>query len=277
MRMFFNNTFRAYDIAIGKMFNDVWVIHYDKTGKDIDEIKVPFYYMPKLHWYLRKYDNIPNDFNIKTVLPMMTFSRTAPQYDVKRQLNAYAEIKSDIKYSPETQRYVQKWAASAVPYKIPYEINVWTSTMNEMNQLLEQILGSFPNQTKNLFIYECPMFGVGRNCKVTIESTSSNYSSDFDIKGDRILRHKINLSIEGNIYGVIKEASVIEEIMMNYYSVETKENNELNNITDGTCNCDEEGNPTNNTKLSFSTRHLDENGTCGGEETSDGESACVTV
>lgn len=266
MRFFFNNTLRSYDIAMGTMFNDIWVIHYDKNNpKDIKEIKVPLVYDPKLHWYLRKYDNIPNNFNIKTTLPRISFSRSAPQYDSKRQLNKNTIIKGNKQYSPEVENYIQKWAGTAAPYKIPYELNIWTHTMNEMNQILEQILSYFQTQTYNLFVNECPMFDVGRNCKVTIENTSANYNSDFDIKGDRLLRHKINLSIEGNIYSVIKEDYVIKEIVVNYLEVEYKQNEQLENTTDSTCVCeggyDENGNSIPSTS-NMSTQVITEEGSC---------------
>lgn len=234
MRFFFNNTLRSYDIAVGTLLNDLWIIHYDfNNKKDIQEYKVPLKYYPKLHWYLRKYDNIPNDFNVKTVLPCISYSRLAPQYDSKRQLNKYTRIKGNKQYSPEIENYVQKWAGTAVPYNIPYEVNLWTHTLLEMNQLMEQILSFFQVQTKTLFIRECPLFDIGRSCRLIIDSTSSNYSSEFDVKGDRVLRQKINLTLEGCIYSVIKENYVIKEIDTLYIENEEQQNKILAAINNG--------------------------------------------
>ena len=234
MRFFFNNTLRTYDIAVGKLFNDIWVIHYNKDNpKDIQEYRVPYVFGAKLHWYLRKYDTVDNDFNVKITIPKMSYSRTAPQYDSKRQLNKYGKVKGNKKFSPEVENYIQYWSGTAAPYKIPYEINIWTHTMNEMNQILEQILSFFHAQTHNLNIVECPMFGIERNVRITLDSTSSNYTTEYNVNGDRVLRHKINLTVEGNIYSVINESSVIKEIDAFYIENEEQQNRLLYAINNG--------------------------------------------
>lgn len=246
MRFFFNNSLRSYDISVGKLFNDLWVIHYDKNKpNDIQEIKVPLLWQPKLHWYLRKFDTIPDTFNIKTVLPRITFSRSAPQYDSKRQLNKYTRIKGNKRYSADVENYIQQYAGAGVPYKIPYEFNIWAVNMIELNQILEQILSFFKTQTYNIFVNEVPLFDVGRNCKLTIDNTSSNYNSEFDIKGDRVLRHKFTLNLEGSIYPIIKEDYVIKEINAYYWDNEEDQNAALALVTNGTCECDDEGNEIN--------------------------------
>ncbi len=224
MKFFFNNTLRSYDIAIGQLFNDIWTIKYDKEQKNIiSELRVPLVFNPKLHWYLRKYDNIPNDFNIKTTLPRISFSRGAPQYDGKRQMSKYIQIKGNKKYSSAVQNYIQKWAGSSVPYKIPYEFNIWTKNINEMNQILEQILSLFNTQSYNIFINEVPLLDVGRNCRIIMENTTQDYQAEFDIKGDRLLRYKFVLNLEGNIYPVISQDQVIKEIVVNYWETEATE------------------------------------------------------
>jgi len=228
MRFFFNNTIRSYDIAVGKLFNDFWVLQYNReTKQQINEIKVPLVWTPKLHWYLRKYDTLPQDYNISAILPKISFSRGAPIYDGKRQMNKNIEIKGTKKYSPAVQNYIQKWASSAVPYKFPYTFNIWTKYENEMNQLLEQILSLFNTQSYNIFVYEVPLLDVGRNCRLIIDNATQNYQSEFDVKGDRILRYSFNLHLEGNIYPTIHETTVIKEIEINYRSVEESENNVL--------------------------------------------------
>lgn len=224
MKFFFNNTLRSYDVAIGQLFNDIWVIKYDKVKKElISELRVPLVYAPKLHWYLRKYDNIPNDFNVKTTIPKISFSRGAPQYDAKRQMSKYVQIKGNKRYSSVVQNYIQKWAGSSVPYKIPYEFSIWTKNINEMNQILEQILSLFNTQSYNIFVNEVPLLDVGRNCRLIMENSTQNYQTEFDIKGDRLLRYSFTLNLEGNIYPVIDEQQVIKEIIVNYWETEATE------------------------------------------------------
>ena len=192
-RFFFNNTLRSYDVAIGHLFSDFWVIQYDRNSKDVlNELKVPLTWAPKLHWYLRKYDTIPTDFNVATVLPRMSFSRGAPQYDGKRQMNKYIQIKGSKKYSSAVQNYIQRWAGSAVPYKIPYSFNIWTKNENDMNQILEQLLSLFNTQSYNIFVNEVPLLDVGRNCRLIIDNAVQNYQSEYDLKGDRLLRYSFN-------------------------------------------------------------------------------------
>lgn len=230
-RFFASNTLRSYDIAVGQLFNNFYVLHYDRETKEqINEIKVPLVLGNKLHWYLRKYDTVPRDFNVKSVLPKISFARGAPQYDEKRQMNKFTKIKGTKRYSSEVQNYIQKWAGSAVPYKIPYTFNIWTKTETEMNQLLEQILALFNTQSYNIFINEIPLLDVGRNCRLIIENSIQNYQTEYNIKNDRILRYSFNLTLEGNIYPVIHEQKVIKEIYNNFYESEKAEENLLQEV-----------------------------------------------
>lgn len=230
-RYFFNNTIRSYDIAVGKLFNDIWFQRYNReTNEIIEEIRVPLVYAPKLHWYLRKYDTLPKDYNIKTTLPRISFSRGAPVYDTKRQINKYVEIKGIKKFSEATQNYIQKWVGSSVPYRFPYAFNIWAKNENDMNQILEQILANFNTQSFNVFVYEVPLLGVGRNCRIVLENATQNYQSEFDIKGDRLLRYSFNLHLEGNMYPAISQQSVVEEIIAQYRDAEASENQILETV-----------------------------------------------
>ena len=223
-RFYSSNILRSYDIAVGQIFSNFYCLHYDKVTKEqIQEIRVPLMLGNKLHWYLRKYDTIPRTFNVKTVLPRISFTRGAPQYDEKRQMNKFTHIKGNKKYSSITQNYIQRWAGTAVPYKIPYNFNIWTKNETEMNQLLEQILALFNTQSYNVFINEIPLLEVGRMCRLIIENSVQNYQTEYDIKGDRLLRYSFNLTLEGNIYPVIHEQTVIKEIYANYWEVEEDE------------------------------------------------------
>lgn len=213
MDYFFNNTSKSYKVAIGKFLNSVYVQRFTSNGAIDNSFKVPIVYSPKLHWYLSKYDTVPQDYNIKKFIPIISYSRSGMVYDNGRQYNKNVTIKTP----KEISILAKAWCQQATPWNFDFSVSVWTRTEDDMDQILEQLLYRF-NPSHNLHVNEVPIFGVERTCRLKLSNVADESVKEFDIKGDRVLKYTLGLSIEGNIYPTINSEQLIQWIRINWHA-----------------------------------------------------------
>lgn len=212
MKFFANNIRKIYSIAVGKFLNDIWVQRYNlNTGQIVKEVHVPVMHGPKLHWWISKYNTIPDNFNVKNTQPLMSYSFTGMSYDASRQLNPLAKLESP----PELSAFVKHWSLQATPWNFNFGVSIWTDLESDMDQIIEQVAYRF-NPTYNLHIKEVPVFGGWRTCRLKLDNMASAKVSEWDIKGDRVLKWDIGLTLEGNIYPAIYEQRLLQYIELNY-------------------------------------------------------------
>ena len=166
---------------------------------------------PKLHWYLAKHNNFPLDFNVKTKLPLVSYNLTGMSHDPERQLNQSLKIESPS----ELSSFVETWCMQAVPYNFTFDLSLWCKNISDINQFTEQLVSMF-HPSHNLHVHEIPLFGVWRTCRLILNSVTSNNTTEWELKGDRVLKTNFSFTLEGNIYPRIQELKLLQYIHINY-------------------------------------------------------------
>jgi hypothetical protein len=208
MEFFFNNSTGAYRIALGKELIGIQVQRITANGFKV--IPIPVFFAPKLHWYVSRYASLPNDYQVKTSLPRITFSMDGISPAPDRQLNVLSRLEAP----PELVTSVKKWSLQATPYDFRFGVSIWAKNSGDVIQILEQLLQRF-NPTINLHIKEVPVFGAWRTCRVKLDEVSTAVTSEWDIKGDRVIKYDIGMTLEGQIYPAVREQNLIQYITMN--------------------------------------------------------------
>jgi len=216
---FFNDTISIYTIAFGSLFNN-FKVHRISNDKKVKEISVPLSYAGKTHWYMKKFQNIPDIDNIGKILPMISFTLENITPNRERQTNKFENIQFDV----DITRAVKEWVQTSIPYKFGFNINIWTKFQSDMNQIIEQILPFYPSGSRDLHIKEIPILGVHRSTRVELSSVNPDIQVDFDEKGDRIIQYSLSFELDGYMYPPIEESKIINNIDINTY-IETIQTN----------------------------------------------------
>ena len=213
---YFNDTIYIYTVAVGSLFNNIYVQKIDKANLDnpITETPVPLSYLGKTHWYLKKHKSIPDTDNIGAVLPTMAYSLKGMQIDTERQTNKFETMKFD----GNVTREVREWCQTAVPYVFEYELSIWTKRQTDMNQIIEQILPFFPAKSRDIHINEIPFLNITRSTRLVLSGTSDNIEVEFDKESDRIIKYDITFTLDGYLYQPIKEDAIIGQIDIGIYT-----------------------------------------------------------
>lgn len=216
---FFNDSIAIYTIAFASLFDNFKIQRVDKKTDPytIREIPVPITYSNKSHWYLKKYKKLPDEKNISTILPLITFNLEGMESDVERQTNKFEILKFTDSSGEPLSANVRNWIQTAVPHTFDFSVNIWTKYQTEMNQILEQILPFYPTDSRDLHIKEIPMLGIYRSTKVTLDSNSQDITVEYDENEDRIIKCELLFSLDGYLYPPIKKSHIIENVNMKIY------------------------------------------------------------
>lgn len=216
MNYFFNQTIETYTIAFGDLFKNLHVQYIDESTSPptIQNKKVPLSYSPKLHWFLRKYQSLPDDINIATTLPRMVFSLNGMDADYsERGTNKFERISGNIDWD----KRINKWIQTAVPYKFTFTLSIWTNYQTELNQILEQILPFF-TPARNVHVKEIPVLNVFRTCKISLGTLAQEHTVEYEAEGGkRILQYSLDFLLDGYLYPPIQQNHLPVELILNYY------------------------------------------------------------
>jgi len=217
MNYFFNQTIETYTIAFGDLFNNLYVQYIDDSTSPpiVKNKKIPLSYSHKLHWFLRKYQSLPDDINIASTLPRMIFSLNGMDHDYgERGTNKFERISGNINWNQK----VNKWIQTAVPYKFTFTLSIWTKYQTELNQILEQILPFF-TPARNIHVKEIPVLNVFRTCKITLGTLAQEHTVEYEAEGgQRILQYSIDFILDGYLYPPIQQTHLPIELILNYYN-----------------------------------------------------------
>ena len=85
---FYHEKIRKSVSIFGALFNNLYVLRKNASGKVISQVKVPLSYAPKSKFLerLAENPNLDNDTQVAIKLPRMSFEMTSLVYDQTRQL-----------------------------------------------------------------------------------------------------------------------------------------------------------------------------------------------
>jgi hypothetical protein len=205
---YFNNILYNSLASMVSVFDDMSVWVYDADGRATRSKKVPVIIAPKekVVSALMKgnFEVAPSNqgVTIENYLPQISVFWNNLSLDTERlagqrnQRRLYTE-ESDRNEDGCEESYVHT-DIKTVPYKMGFEVTLWTKYESDMAQLLENILPFFHPEAY-VSIYEKGV-GLERQCKVTKESESLNFTYDLNQPDRRVLQSTLTFSMEINFY-----------------------------------------------------------------------------
>lgn len=217
---FYYRTIWEHITAFSELFNNMSIYVYDKSkesptyGKPIGRKIVPIILAPK-----EKVISVLNQLvgsekaEIDNILPKISITWTAIEYDKdrtrgknqKRELfveyttqNAINEIDGIPPLSVDIPVRVKNYDIQTVPYKLTFEMVIWTKYMDDGVQLLENILPFFAPD-RQISLKERGV-GIEREAKVTLTSVTNNFTYNLNEPDRRILQWNLSFTCECNLY-----------------------------------------------------------------------------
>lgn len=220
---FYFRTIWEHVTAFSEMFNNISVYVYDKDkysptyGKIKGRKIVPIILAPK-----EKVVSVLNALvgsekpEVDNVLPKMSISWSGISFDAERQrgrnqkrdlfveytnveaLNLLDDPQSITKPKDNLDIRVKHYDIQTVPWKLEFELVIWSKYMDDGVQILENILPFF-SPDRQIVISERGI-GIEREAKVTLNSVSNNFAYDLNEPDRRILQWTLSFTCECSLY-----------------------------------------------------------------------------
>lgn len=135
---FYNRTIRKVVVAFGTLFNDIYMIRYNKAQTtEYERIKVPLAYAPKEKFIQFITSDPTLTKSINTKLPRIGFEMDGITYDpARKQMSTIQNFSLSANKTLNTQY-------APVPYNFDFTLSIYVRNTEDGAQILEQILPFF--------------------------------------------------------------------------------------------------------------------------------------
>ncbi|QDH49010.1 tail connector protein [Pantoea phage Phynn] len=197
---FYHSSLRNYIVLMGQLFNHVQVRRV--RNEKISYVKVPITYGSK-EKFIAAMDKLNNPLStekpakIETILPRMNLNLVDISYNGTRKTSGLVhEKKSQLIDSNKT--IVQ---FNPVPYRLVFELGVYTRWEDDVFQIVEQILPYFqPYFNCRVTELHEKEIRLDRDIKITIQSVSPDTSFEGEASVRRHIEWSIMFELQGFLY-----------------------------------------------------------------------------
>ena len=196
---FYHETTRKLITVFGTLFNNIKVVR-----DNAKEITVPIQYGSKEKWYTRLKQD-PNLAKSEAItLPRLGFISPGLTYDSIRKLSSITKLTGPNSESTTAVKTVFQ----PVPYSVDIELFLWSKTMTDGMQILEQIIPFFrPSFTVTMVELSDPE--ITRDVLITLNSIVHTDNAEGLLNDTRMLEWTFGFNIEANYYGPVSDSDIM--------------------------------------------------------------------
>lgn len=207
---FYHRTLYKLVNAIGSLFDDIYITRTNSSNQEVQRIKVPITYGPKEKWLVRLQQD-PELLKEKSIiLPRMGFEMTTVNPDPERQFN---KTHRRTFQSSVTTRYYQY---NPTPWNVHFTLFVLTKTVEDGNQIVEQILPFF-HRAWTVTINAIPEMNLKDDVPIILDSITQEDTYDGGFEQRRVVTWNLNFISRINFYGPITDQSIIRKVMVDFH------------------------------------------------------------
>lgn len=222
---FYHELLRKYHIAFGSIFKNITLLRRDQpieTGTELQRFVIPIEYSARDAWLMR-FRSDPDLTNQKSiVLPRFGYEMTAMRYDAARKLNSLNQRLAPTRdgAGKTMRRYF-----AGTPYILTFNLYAITRTIEDANEITEQILPIF-TPDYSLLVRLLPSLGILDRMRIVMENGSPQWQDNYENAGlespatrEIILTFTFNVS--ATFYGPIAAVppAIIRHIMIDLYEI----------------------------------------------------------
>lgn len=219
---FYHKTIFKSVATFGTLFNDITIKRSDKSGKVIQDIKVPLTYSPRGK-FLAKIQETSNEDRKKTSinLPVIGFEISSFTYDSIRKQNSLN------KRFHTTESGTVKRSYSPVPYNITYSVSVYVENFDDGLQIVEQIIPFFDPHLNipSKLVYDD--LNIVDDVSVSLDSISLDETYEGPFTERRMIMWNLSFTMKTNIFKPVVESNVIKSVESHLRSTPTGNSGEV--------------------------------------------------
>lgn len=215
---FFYNLLEKYTLVFGDLFSDIQVQKIGENGDVISTITVPVNYAEKEKWAQRQLDDSDLSRKPAIVLPRISYQYTDINYDGNRKLARNEHF--GIVRTDETKNLAKK-VYTPTPYIINYEVDIIAKTLNELNQIVEQIIPAFvPDIVISVKAIDDIIFDMPISYQGIFFSDS--FDGSFDER--RQVQATLNFSAKTYFFAPINKRNIILDVNASIFEIPVDNN-----------------------------------------------------
>ena len=219
---FYHKTIFKSVATFGTLFNDITVKRSNKSGKVIQDIKVPLTYSPRGK-FLAKIQETSNEDRKKTSinLPVIGFEISSFTYDSIRKQNSLN------KRFHTTESGTVKRSYSPVPYNLTYSVSVYVENFDDGLQIVEQIIPFFDPHLNipSKLVYDD--LNIVDDVSVSLDSISLDETYEGPFTERRMIMWNLSFTMKTNIFKPVVESNVIKSVESHLRSTPTGNSGEV--------------------------------------------------
>lgn len=208
---FYFQIIRKITASFASLFSNIMLIRFE-DNLQTQRIIVPLVYGDK-EKYVKRLEGDPELFKkIQIQLPRMSYELVNTKYDSNRKLNTNNRDFSSDPNDPNNLFSV----FNPVPYDFSFALTIYTRTVEDGNQIIEQILPFFtPDYTIRLNLI--PEMGLVRNVPVILDSVQQIIDADGVFNSEvRTVMWTLSFTVKAFIFGGIKDVPAIRSVDINF-------------------------------------------------------------
>ena len=208
---FYYKLLRKYVIIIGNMFDNITVVKLDSNNIELKRIKVPLVYGPK-EKFVTRFESDPNLLReVGIILPRMSFELKNYTYDASRKQNSLLRVAKGDTASRVSSGYM------GVPYDFNFELNIYTTTIDDSNHIIEQILPYF-NPDYTVTVTPIAELGFLKDIPILLNGVQQNIEYEGNYDSIRYVTATLSLSLKGYFFGPISTPKIIRKSIANIFN-----------------------------------------------------------
>lgn len=210
--VWYHSITRKAIVAFGVMFNNINVRRRNAGGGIEQTLRVPLAYAPK-NKMLTRINRLPTPENpqVETVLPRMSFEVIAFEYDGARKINLNNQITSVIS---ETQ---SKRVYGPVPYNLTVNLYAYAKNQDDGLQIFEQIAPAF-NPDFNVTVNYIPELGIKHDLPIILNSVTYDDQYEGNTADHRMIIWTYTFTMKLYYYGPVQTQDIIRTAIVNTFN-----------------------------------------------------------
>lgn len=217
---FYHEILRKYHIAFGSIFKNLTVVRDDATGDELQRMVVPIEYANREGWLTRLREDPDLENEAAIVLPRLAFEMTGMRYDPLRKLNS---LNARTRVSRDAALNTVRRYFASTPYILTFNVYAITRSIEDANQITEQILPFF-TPDYSMLLRVIPSLGILDRMRIVMEGGSPQWSDTYETASFPNTREIVltwTFNVSANFYGPVSAVppSIIRHIMVDLYNI----------------------------------------------------------
>lgn len=200
----YHKTIRKINAAFASLFNNIVLIRYNTDGSENQRLIVPIEFGDK-EKYLKRLEGDPElHKKIQVLLPRMSYELTGFRYDASRKLNT-----NNLNFASSSSSDKVLSQYNPIPYDFSFALTIYTRTVEDGNQILEQIIPYFtPDYSLRLNLI--PEMNITRTVPIVLNSVQQMIDADGPFNSEvRTVMWTLGFNVKAFIFGAIKDSPII--------------------------------------------------------------------